>query len=104
MNSPRMPPAMLKARPTTPPNGRAGAPDDVLDRLSSTNASSADTVAKKPKTSRAQTPTDIGDQYLKLRHWSPGVSSISMCQNLGQPAPRSAVSSTGQTNSVIKLA
>src|SRR3981081_3501139 len=104
MNSPRMPPAMLKARPTTPPNGRAGEPEDVLDRLSSTNASNADTVARKPKTSRAQPPTDIGDQYFTLTSWSPGVTSISMCQNLGQPAPRSAVSSTGQTSSVIKLA
>ncbi len=109
----------LKAWPAIPPIGRAGGSTvrnleplesvgalgaALRERLSSTNASSADTATKKPNISSAQTPTDIGDQYLKLRPWSPGVTSTSMCQNFHQLAPRSVVRSTGQTSSVTKLA
>ncbi len=52
----------------------------------------------------AQAPTDIGDQYLKLRPVSPGVTSMSMCQNFDQLAPRSAVSRMGQKIKAAKLA
>src|SRR5256885_6997545 len=61
-------------------------------------ASTAETVTKKPKARRAQTPTDIGDQYLKFRPKSPGVTSTIMCQNFHQLTPRSAVSKIGQSN------
>ena len=67
------------------------------------HASTADTVTKKPKARRAQTPTDIGDQYLKFRPISPGVTSTIMCQNFHQLTPRSAVSKIGQSNVAGKL-
>src|ERR1700736_887552 len=66
INSANRAPAMMKARPRTPPNGRLISPVvEPRSRRSSTNDSRADTVAKKPNTRSAQTPTDIGDQYLK---------------------------------------
>src|SRR5690348_4138772 len=60
------------------------------------HASRKETATKKPKISSAHTPTDMGDQYLKLRPVSPGVTLTSMCQNLIQLTPRSAVSKMGQ--------
>src|SRR2546427_12347990 len=59
-------------------------------------ASTAETVTNKPKSRRAQTPTDIGDQYLKLRPVSPGATSTIMCQNFHQLAPTPSVSAMGQ--------
>src|SRR5712692_8561519 len=67
-----------------------------LPRLTLSHASTNDTKAKNPKSSSAQTPTDIGDQYLKLRLVWSGVTLTIMCQNLSQPAPRSTVSRIGQ--------
>src|SRR5260370_19412136 len=102
MTSATTPPMTLKAWPTIPPNGRAGAstvwnleplgstgglPGALRERLSSTNDSSADTVAKKPNTSNAQDPTDIGHQYLQVRPWAPGATSTSTCQNVHQLPP-----------------
>src|ERR1700687_2197081 len=114
MNRARTPPTMLKARPRTPPIGAAGAstvrnleppgsPAEPRARLSSTYDSRADTVGNRAKINSAQTPTDIGDQYLKLSPWSPGVTSMSMCQNFNQLAPRSTVSSSGQKINATKL-
>src|SRR5437879_10994301 len=74
----------------------------ALRRLLS-HASKAETVTKNPNTTRAHTPTDMGDQYLKLRPVSPGVTSTIMCQNFHQLTPRSAVSRTGQITVVGKL-
>src|SRR5258708_39967036 len=67
-----------------------------LPRRSHSHASTADRNTKNPKTSSAQTPTDIGDQYLKLSEDSPGVMLTSMCQKRIQLTPRSAVSRIGQ--------
>src|SRR5712691_11765812 len=53
-----------------------------------TRESNAETVAKKPNTSSAHTPTDIGDQYLKFKPVWPGVTSMSMCQNRGRLVAR----------------
>src|SRR5229473_2590101 len=103
-NRAKTPPMTLNAWPKTPPIGRPGSPTVPRSRRSSTNDSSAETAAKKPKIKSAQTPTDIGDQYLKLRPVSPGVTSTSMCQNFHQLEPRSVVRSTGQTSRVTKLA
>src|SRR5450759_1461639 len=86
---------MLKARPRTPPIGRLGSPMALRSRRSSTNDSKADTAAKTLNTTSAHTPTDIGDQDLKFRPWSPGVTLMSMCQNFHQLAARSVVRSTG---------
>jgi hypothetical protein len=87
------------------PCGTWSRPDrPARERRSRRNDSSAETAAKKPKIKSAQTPTDIGDQYLKLRPVSPGVTSTSMCQNFHQLAPRSVVRSTGHANRVTKLA
>src|SRR3982075_3052915 len=97
-NRARTAPAVLNRRPATPPNGCA------RFRLSSTYASRAETVTKNPRMNSAHAPTDIGDQYLKMGPVSPGVTSMSMCQNLNQLAPRSAVSRIGQTSKVAKLA
>ena len=72
-------------------------------RLLPSHESKADMVTKNPNTSKAHTPTDIGDQYLKLRLVSPGVTFTSMCQNFHQLAPRSAVSRIGQITVVGKL-
>src|SRR5260370_25179438 len=82
-------PTTLKARLITA--GTRGLP-----RRSLNHASTADTKTKNPKTSSAQTPTDIGDQYLKLSEVSPGVTLTSMCQTRIQLTPRSAVSRIGQ--------
>ena len=57
----------------------------------------AEMSTKKPKTSKAHTPIDIGDRNLKFTPVSPGVTSMSMCQNLDQLTPRSAVRRIGHT-------
>src|SRR5260370_1127948 len=77
-NRAKTPPMTLNAGPKTPPIGRPGSPTVPRSRRSSTNDSSAETATKKPKIKSAQTPTDIGDQYLKLRPVSPGGTSTSM--------------------------
>src|SRR5947199_9200334 len=60
------------------------------------HASSAEMPTKKPKSNRPQTPTDIGDQYLKLRPASPGVVFTIMCKSLIPLAILSDVSTNGQ--------
>ena len=64
-------------------------------RRSASQAPRAESPAKMLNTRSSHTPTDIGDQYLKFRPALPGVTFTSMCQNFHQPAPRSAVRSTG---------
>src|SRR5215469_13510514 len=87
---------MLKTRFKGP--GRKGFPRRMLS-----HASTNDTNAKNPKIKRAQAPTDIGDQYLKLKLVCPGVTLTSMCQNLVQLSPRSAVRRIGQMTVAGKL-
>src|ERR1700680_2031996 len=98
MNNPKIAPTTLKARPIVAPSRPAGRPPRSL-----THVSSAETATKNPKTVRAHTPTDIGDQYLKFKPVSPGVTSTSMCQNLDQLAPRSAVNRIGQITIAARL-
>src|SRR4029077_14005211 len=91
MNRPSTAPTTLNARLRR--RGTKGAPRRWL-----IHASTKEMKAKNPKTRSAQTPTDIGDQYLKFRLGSPGVTLTSMCQNLIQLTPRSAVKSNGHSN------
>src|ERR1700716_2243894 len=97
MKRPRIDPTRLKARPRVAPRRPAGRP------LSLAHVSIAETATNKPKNVSAHTPTDIGDAYLKFRLVSPGVTLTSMCQNLDQLAPRSAVSRMGQITTATRL-
>src|SRR5260370_16514140 len=89
---------MATAAPTTLKARLITAGTRGLPRRSLSHASTADRNTKNPKTSSAQTPTDIGDQYLKLSEDSPGVMLTSMCQKRIQLTPRSALSRIGQLN------
>ena len=63
-----------------------------------TSASTKEIAANALKPSRPHTPTDIGDQYLKLGPFAPGVVFHIMCQNRSG-WPRSRISSGGQHSS-----
>src|ERR1700682_2486622 len=97
MKRPRIAPTRLNVRPKVAPRRPDGRP------LSLAHVSSAVTATKRPKNVSAHTPTDIGDAYLKFRLVSPGVASTSMCQNLDQLTPRSAVSRMGQITTATRL-
>ena len=75
-------------------------PRPPLRRPSRIKVSTNVTSVNRPYSCSAHTPSDMGDQYLKL---SPpaGPVSISMCQKRSG-RPRSAVSRIGQTTSVGK--
>src|SRR5258708_32611312 len=92
----RIPPTTLNARPRIPPIGRPGSPTVPRSRRSSANDPSGDTAANTANTHSTHTPSDIGDQDLKVRPWAPGVTVLSMCPYLHQLAARAAGQRNGQ--------
>ena len=101
MNRPKSAPITMKMPPTTPATKLVAVARARRCTIPpSDNADRNITKEKIPNSSKAQAPSDIGDQGLKAR--PPELSLIRKCQKRSG-CPRSSVSKMGQIKRVGKL-